>query len=144
LSHIKAIERAKERKLDWVLICEDDIEFENKFFEKLQKVWIEDFDMLFLNGTDGLHIPPTSFNEHWLRWHEGYGAFAYIVNSRFYDIILTWLQHKRTTDTVFSMFMQFYKVYKLKVPLVFHKPGKSDIQGIVPKNYKHLERGYKV
>jgi len=127
------------------LICEDDIEFQNKFFEKLQKVWIEDFDMLFLNGTDGLRIVPESFNQNWLRWYEGYGAFAYIVNSRFYDILIEWLtNHELPTDTVFTMFMQFYKVYKLKVPLVFHKAGKSDIQGIVPKNYKHLERGYKV
>lgn len=97
--------------------------------------------MLFLNGTDGVHRKPKDFNEHLLKVDEFYGAFGYIVHGRFYDTLLQWLRtQERPTDTVFSMFMQFFKVYKVRKPLIFHKPGLSDIQGIIPRNYKHLER----
>lgn len=97
--------------------------------------------MLFLNGTHGVHRKPVAFNEHWLSVSELYGAFGYIVNARFYDTILMWLKRESLpTDAVFSMFMQFHKCYKLINPIIFHRPGMSDIQGIVPKNYKHLEK----
>lgn len=98
--------------------------------------------MLFLNGTNGNFIKPKGFNEHWLQVGELYGAFGYIVNSRFYDEILHWLKtNDKPTDSVYAMFMNLYKVYKSKRPLIFHKSGMSDIQGRIPKNYKHLEKG---
>ena len=97
--------------------------------------------MLFLNGTVGLFLKPESFNENFVKWNEGYGAFGYIVSERFYDILIDKIEKvDEPIDNIYSMFMQFFKVYKLKVPLIFHKSGVSDIMGIVPKNYKHLER----
>jgi len=126
------------------LIIEDDVEFEDKFFEKLDKVWLNDFDMLFLNGTIGVHRKPELFNENWVRVLEMYGAFGYVVHGNFYDTVLHWLKNNDyPTDKVFSMMMGAYRFYKVKQPLVFHRSGLSDIQGIIPKNYKHLERGRK-
>lgn len=124
-----------------VLIIEDDVDFADGFLSRLNEVWIDDFDMLFLNGTHGNFRKPTGFNKDWLQVGELYGAFGYIVHSRFYDEILHWLKtQSKPTDSVYAMFMNLYKVYKLRKPLIFHKPGMSDIQGIVPKNYKHLEK----
>ena len=124
------------------MIIEDDVEFENSFFEKLDKVWLDDYDMMFLNGTHGVWRKPKDFNKDWFKVDELYGAFGYIVNSRFYDIIIDWLEREeRPSDVIYSMFMSFFKVYKLKKPLIFHRPGMSDIMGVIPKNYKHLERG---
>ena len=124
------------------MIIEDDVEFEDKFFEKLDKVWLSDFDALFLNATDGIHRKPTVFNENLLKCNESYGLFGYVLNKRFFDTVIEWFEREQyPADKVFSMFMSFYKVYKLRTPLIYHLPGQSDIQGIIPKNYKHLERG---
>lgn len=124
------------------MILEDDVEFAEKFFEKLNEVWIDDFDMLYLNATDGIFMKPKEFNGNLLKVSECYGTFGYILNSRFYDEVLKWLKSEsHPVDKVYSMFIQFFKVYKVKKPLVFHRRGVSDIQGVVPKNYKHLERG---
>jgi len=124
------------------VIIEDDVEFVSEFFEKLNKVWVDDFDMLYLNGTNGIKRKPKVFNEHLLVCEEVYGTFGYVLNARFFDVAIEWLEREKyPADKVYSMFIQFYKVFKLKVPLVFHKAGLSDIQGVIPKNYKHLERG---
>lgn len=97
--------------------------------------------MLFLNGTDGVHNKPIPFNEHLMKVNEFYGAFGYIINSRFYNEALKWLYaEQKPVDSIYSMFIQFYKVYRTKKPLIFHRSGISDIQGVIPKNYKHLEK----
>lgn len=98
--------------------------------------------MIYLNGTDGVLNKPVSFNNDLNKVSEVYGTFAYILNSRFYDECLTWLKREPyPADKIYSMFIKFFKVYKVKKPLIFHRSGVSDILGIVPKNYKHLERG---
>jgi GR25 family glycosyltransferase involved in LPS biosynthesis len=131
--------------LEYVLIIEDDVEFEDSFFEKLNKVWFDDFDMLYLNGTNGIIRKPKVVSQNLFSCAEIYGTFAYVMNARFYDVAIEWLEREQyPVDRVYSMFIQFYKVYKLRVPLVFHREGLSDIQGVVPKNYKHLQRGRKV
>lgn len=123
------------------MIVEDDVEFANGFFEKLNRVWISDFDMLFLNGTHGVIRKPKPFDDNWLKVDELYGTFAYIIKSGFYDTALWWLKKERyPADKIYSMFMQFHRAYKLKKPIVFHKKGLSEITGIVPKYYKHLEK----
>ena len=127
------------------MILEDDVEFIEKFFERLNEMWIDDFDMLYLNATDGIFMKPKSFNGNLMKVEECYGTFGYILNSRFFDEVLGWLKSEsKPVDKVYSMFIKFFKVYKVKKPLVFHKKGLSDIQGVVPKNYKHLERGKRV
>jgi hypothetical protein len=98
--------------------------------------------MLYLNGTDGLQRKPKPFNEHLNKVGEVYGTFGYVLHAGFYDTCLYWLRSQDyPADKVYSMFIQFHKVYKVKAPLVFHRRGLSEIQGIVPRNYKHLERG---
>ena len=124
------------------MIIEDDVEFEKKFFERLNEIWIDDFDMLYLNGTDGKFNKPKPFSQSLNKVSEVYGTFAYILNARFYDECLVWLEREPyPADKIYSMFIKFFKVYKVKKPLIFHRSGVSDILGIVPKNYKHLERG---
>jgi len=121
-----------------VFIIEDDVDFADGFFAKLKL--IQDFDMLFLNGTDGRR-KNEPFNNEWVKANEVYGAFGYIVSQRFYDKCIELLERNdRPVDSVYAMFMSAYKVYKLREPLVFHRKGVSDIMGIVPKNYKHLEK----
>ena len=58
-----------------------------------------------------------------------------------FDVCIEWLSREEyPADKVYSMFIQFYKVYKLRKPLVFHRNSVSDITGIIQKSYKHLER----
>jgi hypothetical protein len=123
------------------MILEDDVEFIEKFFDKLNEVWIDDFDMLYLNATDGIFMKPKQFNENLMKVEECYGTFGYILNSRFFDEVLVWLKSEsKPVDRIYSMFIKFFKVYKVKKPLVFHRGGMSDIQGVIPKNYKHLQK----
>lgn len=123
------------------MIIEDDVDFDSSFFEKLKGVWIDDFDILYLNGTDGVHQKPKVYNENLMRVYEMWGTIGYIISSRVYDVAVKFLEENELpADKVFSMFIQFFKVYRVRKPLIFHRPGVSDIMGIVPKNYKHLEK----
>jgi len=127
--------------LESVLIIEDDIEFEEKFFEELEKVLINDFDIIYLNGTDGFYRRPKPYTATLKSVGEMWGMFGYVIHSRIYDEAIKWLtENDLPCDTVFSMYLQFYKCYKVVKPLVFHRAGMSDIQRGIPKNYKHLQR----
>lgn len=123
------------------MILEDDVEFEDKFFEELEKVLIADFDIIYLNGTDGFYRRPKPFTETLTSVSEMWGMFGYIIHSRIYNEAIKWLiENELPCDTVFSMYLQFYKCYKVRKPLIFHRLGMSDIQGVIPKNYKHLQK----
>lgn len=128
------------------MILEDDVDFEDMFIEKLESVLINDFDIIYLNGTDGVYRRPKQFTESLMQVGEVWGMFGYVIHSRIFDEAIKWLTEiELPCDTVFSMYLQFYKCYKVRVPLVFHRSGMSDIQGVIPKNYKHLQkRGKKI
>lgn len=89
LSHRKCIEEAKQSGAENVLIFEDDFFFihePEKVRQMLFSVFQKDFDILYL----GLTLRDTAENvsRDLYKVSKGWGAYAYVVNSRIYDKLL--------------------------------------------------------
>lgn len=91
LSHIKAIKKAKECKYSHIMILEDDVFFDPDIIQKLKNMYIPEFDFLYLGG---ITSKKKVFNDGW-----GYsnktnimGAYAYILCSSIYDVVLNELE----------------------------------------------------
>jgi len=85
LSHIKALERAKEKDYDEVMICEDDYHWINKdkFIYPLPEVL--DFDICLLECIYLKHEKLSSnYNKIWFAQHLG----CYIIKKHFYDTLI--------------------------------------------------------
>lgn len=128
------------------MIFEDDARLPWDFDEKLKELFRfvpEDFDMVFLNGTYGRHQKPVIFNEKLMRIKEMYGAFAYIVNGKYYGALiaaLNYYKEKLSTDYIYSMLFPKCKAFRAIQPIAFHAPGYSYRANGIPKGYKHLEK----
>jgi len=84
-SHIKALKYAKKMQYPNVLILEDDAVWANvtrgySIFEKLVK---NPYDVIMLGGTN------PNFNRDTFAVTFSYGAHAYLVNSSYYDTIIS-------------------------------------------------------
>lgn len=146
LSHAKAIRYAKEQGLKSVIVFEDDIELGTDFDSKLEELLNntpKDYTMLFFNGTFGTLQKPVRFSEYVWRVYEMYGAFGYIVNSIFYDVIIKELELLAGvigTDYIYSRLMMRHKIYRAVKPIVFHREGFSVREERIPTMYKHLKK----
>lgn len=91
LSHIRAIETAKQREYEYVFICEDDITFLNpevlmtnlkKFSENDEINW----DLLIIGGNN---VPPyQKINDYCCRVFYCQTTTGYIVKNHYYDVLL--------------------------------------------------------
>lgn len=91
LSHIKAIKKAKMNKYSHIMILEDDVFFDNDIIKKLKNIFIPNYDLLYLGG---IMSKKKIFNNGW-SYSNGInimGAYAYILSSSIYDIILNGLE----------------------------------------------------
>ncbi len=112
LSHIKIIEQAKSENLNSVMILEDDIIFNDNFINKINNIILPEYDILYIGGiTDELKF----FPEGWGKSLEIMGAYAYIVKSHMYDVILDLVASKKyCIDVAFNEFIiKKYNVYIL-------------------------------
>ena len=89
LSHIKAIKLAKKRKYSSIMILEDDVYFCNEFLDKLTKLLVPYYDMLYLGG---IISKKKLFYTNWTKYNKIMGAYGYILNNTMYDIILIQLE----------------------------------------------------
>ena len=91
LSHIKAIKLAKSRGYKNIMVLEDDVYFCSNFLNKLQKLFIPNFDMLYLGG---IISKSKHFMNDWIyaKNIKIMGAYGYILNHGLYDIILDKLE----------------------------------------------------
>jgi hypothetical protein len=85
LSHIKAIELAKRKKLNSVLILEDDVLLEDNFIERISRLRVPDWDIIYFGGL----IPEKKlFLNDWALCNSVMGAYGYLIKSHMYEIIL--------------------------------------------------------
>ena len=91
LSHIKAIKKAKENEYKQIMILEDDVFFNADIIDKLYNMYVPKFDLLYLGG---ITSKKKVFIKGW-----GYsnntnimGAYAYILSSSIYDVVLNGLE----------------------------------------------------
>lgn len=88
LSHLKAIELAKSRGYNQVMILEDDVSTtEPELVAKLNSIQLPQFDLLYLGG---IMSKKKYFSTNWAFSGETniMGAYGYILSSELFDIIL--------------------------------------------------------
>ncbi len=112
LSHINTIKYAKKNNFNSIMILEDDVIFDDNFMELINKIDVPDFDILYIGGiTNELKF----FPDGWGKCDEIMGAYAYIIKSHMYDIILNLVSDKKyCIDIAFNEYIiKKYKVYIL-------------------------------
>lgn len=137
-SHIKCIQLAKENKLPYVLILEDDVVFTDNTIEILNNAIAEiqtlDWDMLFLGAN--LQNTATPVSPTLLKLQGAYTTHAYIVHERFYDTILN-SELDFEIDICYSKLMATHNIYMCNPMIAYQLPSHSDIQSGV-RDYNSL------
>lgn len=90
LSHLKLIQIAKEKNLDYIVIVEDDIQFMRKswFNEKITNIINSEFnfDVFLLGGN--LRQPIYKINEDIYKITKSFTTTGYIVKKHYYDTLI--------------------------------------------------------
>ena len=112
LSHIKSISLAKQRGYSSIMILEDDVVFCDNFIKKISKIKIPNYDMIYLGG---IIKQKKIFLNNWTITNGILGAYAYILTSKVYDIILDELDKLLNYVDLFYMeqIQQNYKIILL-------------------------------
>ena len=90
MSHLKCLELAKQREYDYVLICEDDIEFLNPelFLTQLNKFLASQiiWDVVLIAGNNMLPYKP--INDTCIQIYNCQTTTGYIVKKHYYDKLI--------------------------------------------------------
>jgi GR25 family glycosyltransferase involved in LPS biosynthesis len=128
-SHLKCIKLAKDNKLPFVLILEDDCLFTSECNETLNIILKEiqtlKWDMFFLGAN--LQSPSTQITSNLLKLSGAYTSHSYMVHERFYDTILN-LPHICEIDAHYSNLMSTHNVYMCDPMIAYQLPSYSDLQ----------------
>ena len=89
MSHLKVLEIAKERALDYVIIFEDDFKITNKdtFISSLNNFFINppEFDVLKFGGNA---LPPYKINKTYVKLTYSYCTMSYMVKKHYYTKLI--------------------------------------------------------
>ena len=87
MSHLKLLKMAKNKKLPYIVIIEDDIQFKNiELFKKLFNNFMNsklEYDVFLLDGN--LRHPAIKITESIVRVYKSFTTTGYIVKSHYYD-----------------------------------------------------------
>lgn len=143
MSHIKCLELAKQNNWPQVFICEDDISFTNPtlFLENLSKFQNTglEWDVIIVSGNN---CPPFyQIADFCIRPQNVQCLTGYIVNNKFYDILLTNFKeglqqlirdptNKReyAVDMYWKRLQQIYNFFMIIPPTVVQYSNYSDIE----------------
>lgn len=140
LSHIKALETAKLKNYDEVLIVEDDFEFVNKYKFVYPEI---DFDVCMVSGKIN--------KKEFISWNyhkvlDGRHTDCYLIKSHFYDILINNFKegyYKLCQNNIHAYYIDVYWI-KLQQIYTFITPSLligrqmedySDIQKRIMKRY---------
>jgi glycosyl transferase family 25 len=128
LSHQYCIRLAKERDLDYVLILEDDVIFEDNVNDILEKalsaVHEYEWNLLYLGGN--LKEEAFYMNEHLLHVTSVNTTHAYIIHKRFYDTVLE-LPTSTIIDYHYRRLASTYNMYMCAPMVAYQMPSHSDL-----------------
>jgi GR25 family glycosyltransferase involved in LPS biosynthesis len=156
LSHIRAIETAKERNYEYVCIMEDDIDFTNpELFKQQLKRFSENIEInwdILLLGANVVH-PYQTVGDYCARVYNAQTTTGYIVKKEMYDILLENFKesaklqmHNPVTQNTYNPYaidmhwkkLQYQYYWYIITPLtVTQYENYSDIEG-KERNYNHL------
>ena len=142
-SHLKCIQLAKDNKLPYVLILEDDatftdncIETFNESFNQIQQL---EWHMFYLGAN--LNAPASIVNESLLKLTGAYTTHAYMVHERFYDTILN-LKLDYEIDVCYSKLMTSSNIYMCDPIISYQLPSHSDLQNGFRDYNDHIQNNY--
>lgn len=128
-SHKKCIQLAKDRKLEYVLVLEDDAVFvegaQQLFIKNFKEIQNYSWDMYYLGAN--LHRPAQKISDSILKLTGAWCTHAYMVHSRFYDVILK-LPSGKEIDVCYTELMQDYNIYMCNPMIAYQLPSYSDLQ----------------
>jgi len=128
-SQKKCIQIAKERKLPYILVLEDDAIFTDNAKENLELAFdtlqMMQWDMFFLGAN--LQTLASRISNNVLKLNGAYAAHAYMVHERFYDTILN-LPHVCEMDVHYHDLMSNHNIYMCDPMIAYQLPSHSDLQ----------------
>lgn len=143
-SQKKCIELAKKRNLSHVLILEDDATFVDSALEHISSAFYQleslNWNMFFLGAN--LQKPSYLVTGHLVRMEGAFAAHAYMVNSNFYDTILS-LPHDREMDQHYHDLMHSNAVYLCNPMISYQLPSYSDLQNGYRDYNEAMKRNFK-
>jgi len=90
MSHLKLLEMAKEKDLEYIVIMEDDIQFKdiNEYNSKMKEFMDKkiDYDVLMLAGN--IRQPIQFHDKQTLRIRKSFTTTGYIVRKHYYDVLI--------------------------------------------------------
>jgi glycosyl transferase family 25 len=153
-SHLRVLELAKSRDLDYVVVVEDDIHFTfpalfNALFDQFKKSKeYNEFDVLLLAGN--LRPPVELVSKHLLRVHKSWTTTGYIVKKHYYDTLIENIRegienltkepenhHLYAIDAYWMRLQERDRWFILVPRTINQRPDMSDIEGRFT-DYSHL------
>lgn len=142
MSHLKLLKMAKNKKLPYIVIIEDDIQFKDiELFKKLFNNFINsklEYDVFLLAGN--LRHPAIKITESIVRVYKSFTTTGYIVKSHYYDKMIKNIEESinklllnenngyNAIDT-YLMKLQLIDKWYISYPrTVTQKPDWSDIE----------------
>lgn len=138
MSHIKVFLDAKEKGFKKILIFEDDVIFNNNFYEIFSKtidLVPSDWDMLYLGAN--ILEKDQALSDTLVKIKSAYAAHAYAVQDKCFDYILKILHQREPVDLTYSKIHKYMNVYSFYPAICHQEPGFSDIANMFV-DYKDL------
>jgi|TARA_B110000116_G_C16795153_1_gene566192 glycosyl transferase family 25 len=142
MSHLKLLKMAKDKKMPYIVIVEDDIQFKDvelfkKLFDNFMNSKIE-YDVFLLSGN--LRPPAIKITESIVRVYKSFTTTGYIVKSHYYDKMIKNIQESinklllnendgyNAIDTYLMKLQRIDKWYISYPRTVTQRPDYSDIE----------------
>lgn len=152
LSHLKLIEMAKQKQLEYIVVVEDDIQFTKpEFFNNLIQKFMSmnmDYDVLLLAGN--LRYPTIQETEFVYKISKAWTTTGYIVKKKYYDTLLNnykegiqkllkspYLKGFHEIDAYWQHLQEKDKWYIFRPRTITQRPDFSTIENRIT-NYNHL------
>jgi GR25 family glycosyltransferase involved in LPS biosynthesis len=146
LSHQYCVQLAKENDLEYVLILEDDVIFEENVQEVFNKAFREvqayPWNILYLGCNVKGSVQKVEQNLG--KVVKANTTHAYVIHKRFYDTVLGIDDYSVIIDLQYRQLSYKYDMFTC-IPLVaFQRPNHSDILNIKVDYKKDMERNFKI
>ena len=139
-THINIIKEAKEKKINNILIFEDDVYFNeeildlNLYIESLPEDWV----LFYLGAMQVGGSPPIPIGNNILKVNNALRAHSLVINSKIFDLILDLLPKlNKQVDVHYMDLQKILPTYCTNPYIAYQRNGFSDIQKKLVNRYKY-------
>jgi len=152
MSHLKLLQMAKEKNLDYIVIIEDDIQFtQPEIYNKMLSLFLNmnlEYDVLLLAGN--IRPPFKPIKDHIFQVYKSFTTTGYLVKKHYYDTLINNIKEGITNlikypkyHGKFAIDTNWFSLQQKDTWLIFmprtvtQLPDYSDIEG-KEINYNHV------